>query len=184
MRIIAGAAGGRRLKTLPGDNTRPTADRVKEAVFSALTPYLPGSRVLDAFAGSAALGLESLSRGAAEAWFCEQNPAAQRICQANIHDCGLAGAHLLKGETFAVLRRLRREEPDLHFDLVFLDPPYRSELLGQSIAFIMAEGWLADDGIIIAESSSKSPAVPAETLEIIREKKYGDTIVRFYQNKP
>ena len=95
MRIIAGTAGGRRLRTSPGMHTRPTADRVKEAIFSMLAEQLPGSRVLDAFAGSGALGLEALSRGADAAWFCENSAAAARICAANIEACAFPAARLI-----------------------------------------------------------------------------------------
>ena len=171
------------MKTMAGDNTRPTADRVKEAVFSALMPYLPGSRVLDAFAGSTALGLEALSRGAEAAWFCEQNPGAQRICEANIKACGFANARLMKGELLTTLRRLRGEQPELRFDLIFLDPPYRSELLLRAMELIADDDWLAAEGIVIAESAASAAPVADARYRVIREKKYGDTKVRFYMLK-
>ena len=171
------------MKTLAGDNTRPTADRVKEAIFSALTTYIPGSRVLDGFAGSAALGLEALSRGAEAVWFCEQNPAAQRICQANIGDCGFVGASLLKGDLLNMLPRLKAEMPELKFDLVFLDPPYKSDLLRRAMALLADDGWLTAESIVVAESSAKADPVKDDRYSISREKKYGDTKVRFYMLK-
>ncbi|NLF79890.1 MAG: 16S rRNA (guanine(966)-N(2))-methyltransferase RsmD [Clostridia bacterium] len=181
MRIIAGSAGGRRLRTLPGTRTRPTADRVKEAIFSMLTAQLPGSRVLDAFAGSGALGLEALSRGADAAWFCENNAAAARICAANIEACAFAAARLITGDLFAVLTRLRREQPLLRFDLIFLDPPYAQGLLERAMTIIARDCWLSPDGLVVAESAAAQESPGYAGFTLIKDKKYGDTAVRFYR---
>lgn len=180
MRIIAGTAGGRRLRTLPGMHTRPTADRVKEAVFSMLAAQLPGSRVLDAFAGSGALGLEALSRGADAAWFCESNTAAARICAANIEACAFSAARLITGDLFAVLPRLRREQQKLRFDLLFLDPPYGRGLLEQAMAMIARDCWLSPQGLIVAESAADEDPPGHSGFTLVKDKKYGDTAVRFY----
>jgi len=184
MRIIAGSAGGRRLRTLKGMSTRPTADRVKEAVFSVLAPDIPGAKVLDAFAGSGALGLEALSRGAETAWFCEINPAAAQVCAANIKACAFSQANLRQGNLLNILPQLRETFPDLRFDLIFLDPPYRSKLLDGAFLTIEQGGWLADEGIIIAETAANTPPQTNSFFRMAKEKKYGDTAVRFYMLNP
>ena len=183
MRIIAGSARGRRLYTLKGLQTRPTADRVKEAVFSILAGKIAEKKVLDAFAGSGALGLEALSRGASIACFLEKNREAAQICKKNIDLCALKGARLYQGDIFEILPRLRKNDPQLRFDLIFLDPPYQSDLLERSIRIIIKDGWLAEKGLIIAESASEKARIQIDTLELWKEKKYSDTIVRLYTIK-
>lgn len=180
MRIIAGSRRGRKLLTLKGNQTRPTADRVKEALFSILAPYLPGARVLDAFAGSGALGLEALSRGAQSAWFCEHSRAAAEICAKNIAGCAFEQAHLLQGDTELLLPLLRRQQPQLQFDLVFLDPPYRSDLLRRIIILLKEQELLAAEGLIAAESDAASPPVDLPFCRLQKEKKYGGTLIRCY----
>ena len=180
MRIIAGSCKGRKLHTLKGDNTRPTADRVKEALFSVLAPYLAGAKVIDAFAGSGALGLEALSRGADSAWFCEHNRAAAQVCARNIADCAFEKAHLLVGDVLTLLPRLRMDKPELCFDLIFLDPPYRGDLLIRTVQIIKDHALLADSGIIIAETAASTPPLDLPFCRLQKEKKYGDTMSRFY----
>ena len=180
MRIIAGSCKGRRLHTLKGNNTRPTADRVKEALFSVLAPYLPGARVLDAFAGSGALGLEALSRGAAEAWFCEHSRTAAQVCAKNIEQCAFNQAHLLIGDVLHLLPRLHEDKPGLAFDLIFLDPPYRGDLLVRAVEVIKQQRLLADEGMLIAETAADTPQLSLPGCQLQKEKKYGDTMLRFY----
>src|SRR3954468_19260619 len=118
MRIVAGRWRGRRLVAPPGRTTRPTSDRVREALFSILGP-LDGERVLDLYAGSGAVGLEALSRGAAEATLVERDPAALRALRANVEALG-ADARVIAGDVAAFLRSAA--QADGHYDLVFLDP--------------------------------------------------------------
>ena len=182
MRIIAGSCRGRKLNTLKGMNTRPTADRVKEALFSVLAPYINGARVLDAFAGSGALGLEALSRGAESVLFCERNRAAAQICETNIAACALPGARLINGDVLHILPRLRAEDSQLCFELIFLDPPYRSDLLSRTAGLIADYHLLAADGVLVAETAADTPPLTDERFTLLKEKKYGDTMIRFYIN--
>ena len=179
MRIIAGSAGGRRLATLPGLHTRPTADRVKEAMFSVLMPYLPDSRVLDAFAGSGALGLEALSRGARSAIFVEKDRAAASVVEKNLLACGFANGKLMKGDVLTLLPRLKNQQPELCFDLILADPPYQAGLLAPLMDLVASLSLLADDGIFLAETAKKTPFAPVEPWHIIKESTYGDTVVHY-----
>jgi 16S rRNA (guanine966-N2)-methyltransferase len=181
MRIIAGVCRGKRLHSLKGQATRPTSDRVKEAVFSMVAPYLGSAYVLDAFAGSGALGLEALSRGAAQVWFCEDKTAAARVVAENIAACRLPGARLFRGYFFTVLPQLRDKHPGLGFDVIFLDPPYRSNYIERAALLIQQGNWLAEDGVMVAESSSSEGRLDNDAYQLIKEKKYGDTTIRFYQ---
>lgn len=175
MRIIAGQARGRRLFAPPGLHTRPTADRVREAMFSVLLPRLAGARVLDVFAGSGALGLEALSRGAATALFGECNAAALKALRRNVEACGLPGATVQSGDSLRLLRGLSQE-----FELIFLDPPYNQGLLTKALTLILAEGLLAADGLIVAESSAKnSEFMLPPGLALTKHSVYGDTAVYY-----
>lgn len=179
MRIIAGTARGRKLHTLKGELTRPTADRVKEAIFSMLSPYIHDAVVLDAFAGSGALGLEALSRGALAAHFCEENAAAAKVIKKNITDSGLGQALLYTGNLFSILPRFASD--GTIFDLVFLDPPYASSSLERAVSAIYEHKLLQKDGIIIAESAAEQLPLSFAYCSLLKEKKYGSTAVRFYQ---
>ncbi|MBR5429908.1 MAG: 16S rRNA (guanine(966)-N(2))-methyltransferase RsmD [Firmicutes bacterium] len=185
MRIISGAARGRNLYTLKGLNTRPTADRVKEAVFSVLTDRLSQARVLDAFAGSAALGLEALSRGAASALFFEADHRACQICRRNIDLCGLPGCRLIRGDCLKLLPRLRQEEAELRFDLVFADPPYNRGLLPRLLDELAGNGWLSPDGLVVAETTATdSEFAPDERWQVVKSSVYGSTAVHYCRLKP
>ena len=122
MRVIAGKCRSLPLKTVPGRQTRPTTDRIKETLFNMLQPYLPDARFLDLFAGSGAIGIEALSRGAERAWFVEQNKAAADCIRQNLKFTKLEQqAVLLPMEAHAALQSLQGQEP---FDCIFMDPPY------------------------------------------------------------
>lgn len=180
MRIIAGSARGRRLRTLAGAHTRPTADRVKEAMFSVLAPYLEGARVLDAFAGSAALGLEALSRGAELAWFMESDRAAAEMCAKNIAQLGLPGCRLLRGDCLKLLPSLRTQGETMRFDLIFADPPYNRGLLPRLLDAVARGGWLAADGLLVAETTAAaSEFAPDARWHIVKSSAYGGTAVHY-----
>ena len=174
MRIIAGTLGGRRLTAPPGTATRPTSDRVREALFSILGSRVVDARVLDLFAGSGALGIEALSRGAAAATFVDSDPAAVRAVRANLH--GLE-AEVVRRDARAWLRTAR--ERALPYDLVFLDPPYRQApelgpVLAEPVAAVLAPG-----AVVVSESDRRTPLdLPTLTLE--DERRYGDTLIRFH----
>jgi 16S rRNA (guanine966-N2)-methyltransferase len=158
MRIVAGAAKGRRLVAPTGDDVRPTADRVKEALFSSLQPLLVGASVLDPFAGSGGLGLEALSRGAARVTFVERSNAALTALRRNIEAVGLDGAVVVTGDTAALLRG--EGLPGAPFDLVLLDPPYR--LPKAQLASLLADlvAHLAPGATVVVERPARDGVPP------------------------
>ncbi|MBH0775433.1 16S rRNA (guanine(966)-N(2))-methyltransferase RsmD [Nocardia bovistercoris] len=183
-RIVAGAAGGRRLRVPPA-GTRPTSDRVREALFSALDARLEftGVRVLDLYAGSGALGLEALSRGASAALLVESDRKAAAVVRANITELGLPGARLRVGLVAAVLDQ-GGESP---FDLVFADPPYDLDAarVTADLELLARRGWLADDAVVVVERSTRSPETdwPAEYVAS-KPRRYGETRLEFADYTP
>ena len=169
MRVITGKARGVQLKTPEGMLTRPTADRVKEALFSIINFDLPGAAVLDLFGGTGQLGIEALSRGAAEAVFVEKRLDAVRLVKENLALCQLQDkARVHAGDAMAYLRSGEK------FDLIFLDPPYGSDLLNQALETITAFDICRAHGIIVAESAAdKALPVLAPPYRLYREYRYG-----------
>ena len=184
-RIIAGEAGGRRLAVPPGDRVRPTSDRVKESVFSALGPdRLVGARVLDLFAGSGALALEALSRGAAGALLVDRDAAAARAIRTNVEGLGFADRAVLRvAAAGTVVSGAPPAEP---FDLVLLDPPYdmAAAELEDILDRLGSRPWLSADATMVVERSADSPPFrwPAGWGSTW-ERCYGDTLVLFAQRK-
>ncbi|NEW39168.1 16S rRNA (guanine(966)-N(2))-methyltransferase RsmD [Nocardia cyriacigeorgica] len=174
-RIVAGTAGGRRLRVPPA-GTRPTSDRVREALFSAIDARLDldGARVVDLYAGSGALGLEALSRGAARALLVESDRKAAAVVRGNIADLGLPGADLRVGAVSTVLAQPAPAE----FDLVFSDPPYDLDTAAviADLTALAGQGWLAPGALVVVERSSRSPEIDWPT-GYLREKprRYGET---------
>ena len=178
-RIIAGQAGGRRLAVPPGRLTRPTSDRTREGLFSALFAIfgdLSGVTVLDLYAGSGAVGLEALSRGAPDVLLVEADPGAAAVIKANIAAVGLPGARLVKDKVDRVLRRGPGEAAARH--LVFADPPYSmpDAELAQTLATLAGPGWLAPGALVVVERDARSaaPAWPAGYAQD-RSRRYGET---------
>ena len=181
MRVIAGAAGGIRLD-VPKSEVRPTMDRVKTAIFSSLGDEIIGARVLDLFAGTGALGIEALSRGAASALFVEENAAAVATIERNLARTKLEG-HVRKQEVFTFLRSAQGRDP---FRIIFADPPYEKTKSGGEFTQMLLESvslaeMLEPTGIFVLEKrpSEKMPVTPL--WEIIRARKYGATEVLFLQ---
>ena len=177
-RIIGGTAGGRRLKTPPGDGTRPTSDRVREALFSALESQLgtlSGRSVLDLYAGSGAIALEALSRGAATATAVESDPKVSRLISANAADLGLALTVIAR----PVERVTAAPAPEA-FDVVFADPPYplSEDDLARTLRDLDTHGWVTSGSLVIIERSVRSPepTYPAG-WEALRERRYGETVL-------
>ena len=170
MRIITGQARGRRLQTLPGEDTRPTAGRVKEALFSALQFDIEGRRVLDLFAGTGQLGIECLSRGAASAVFVDRRADAVKLIRENLKLTELQDrARVVAGDSMEFLRSLRER-----FDIVFLDPPYEAGLLEPAVAHLTAFDILNPHGIIVAEHpADRSLPAPAAPYRVRRTYRYG-----------
>jgi 16S rRNA (guanine966-N2)-methyltransferase len=180
MRIIAGTAGSLQLQ-VPKNLTRPTTDRVREALFSSLGPRIEGSRVLDLFAGSGALGIESLSRGAKTANFVESSNDACRVVSENLIKAGLNGGTVQHRDVFGFL-----SSPSLagSFDLIFADPPYaRDESTSAQITQLLSSKILrqslSPDGLFIIESFAKAPLPDSLLWEVAKEKIYGKTRVSF-----
>jgi 16S rRNA (guanine966-N2)-methyltransferase len=177
VRIVAGRYGGRRLTAPRGEGTRPTADRVREALFSILGP-LDGARVLDLFAGSGALGLEAVSRGAAHALLVDNDPRAVAAIRANIEALGV-GPEEAAVHQVAARRALRdaRARGDA-YDLVFLDPPYRSAPgLGRELSEALRP-LLAAGARVVSESDRRAPL--ELSLPLDHERRYGDTLIRIH----
>jgi 16S rRNA (guanine966-N2)-methyltransferase len=177
VRVVAGRFGGRRLQAPPGRGTRPTSDRVREALFSTLGP-LDGARVLDLFAGSGALAIEALSRGAASALLVERDPRAVAVIRRNLDALGLAApeAAVHAGAARTALRTAS-ERADT-YDLVFLDPPYRSAPgLGRELSAAL-EPLLSGGGRVVVESDRRAPL--ELSLPLTHERRYGDTLIRIH----
>jgi 16S rRNA (guanine966-N2)-methyltransferase len=175
VRVVAGLYRGRRLVAPPGDATRPTSDRVREALFSVLGPSIDRARVLDLFAGSGALGIEALSRGAAAAVFVDRAPAAIKAVRANLDALGIeADARRLEARAALRMASARSEA----YDLVFLDPPYRyaAELglaLSEALPAVLAPG-----ARVVSESDRRAPLELG--LPLTDERRYGDTVIRIH----
>ncbi len=177
-RIVAGLAKGRRL-AVPARGTRPTSDRAREALFNSLRALLEleGAHVLDLFAGTGAVGLEALSRGARSVIFVESDRAACETLRHNIEATGLAGADLRRQTVAAYLLAGHAEPP---FDLVFADPPYAlgEEQLASLLASLAAPGWLAADSVVVIERPARGvPPIWPDEIEAIRQKRYGEGLL-------
>jgi len=178
MRVVAGIYGGRRLSAPSGDATRPTSDRVREALFSILGP-LDDARVLDLFAGSGALGIEALSRGAAHVTFVDSAPQAIHAVAANLEALKVPAERysVRRQKALAFLSTARSAQRD--YDLVLLDPPYRlAPELGRELSPALAE-LVAADGRIVCESDRREPLVL--DFPLTDERRYGDTLIRIHE---
>lgn len=177
-RIVAGALGGRRIAAPPGGHTRPTSDRVREALFSALeaSTELTGARFADLYAGSGAVGLEALSRGAAHVLLVESDPRAARVIRENLATLRVApAATLVTGKVAQVLAAGPEGGP---YNVVFADPPYAlpaAELVEVQHALVR-HGWLAPDALLVFERSSRDPEVTwVDGITAERSRRYGET---------
>ena len=179
MRVIAGTARGKVLKALPGeDGTRPTIDRVKEAMFSSVQFLVPGARVLDLFAGSGQLGIEALSRGAASCTFLDASPEAVRVVTANCRAAHVQDrARISCGDALNYLCTAR--EP---FDLVFLDPPFSHGTLARVLPPLARS--VAPGGVVLCESELTAQ-LPEEAggLRLVKQYKYGKILVSRYERE-
>ena len=182
MRIITGCARGTKLKTPKGLSTRPTADRVKESLFSILGNRLEGAHVLDLFAGTGALGLEALSRGAASAVLVDASTSIlikQNASAAKLTD----KVEVIGADCLRFLRRMAHEQR--RFDMIFCDPPYNQGYPAAVLAWLDKKPILTDVGILILEHSHHEPVSDdsLERLQIVRREKYGETVVAFFRYK-
>jgi 16S rRNA (guanine966-N2)-methyltransferase len=185
-RIIGGSAGGRRLNTPRGQNTRPTSDRVREALFSAVESWcgsLAGLRFLDLYAGSGAVGLEARSRGAGVVTMVEQNRRTAAMITDNARLLGLNGVEVLAAAVSVALARI----PRAPYDVAFLDPPYPLDnaeveaALGQMVA----QEWLTPGALVVVERPARGPAPEwPDGLRGTRDRKYGETLLRYGHAAP
>jgi len=175
MRVTGGRLAGRRLRAPRGSAVRPTSDRVREALFARLGD-LDGAAVLDLFAGTGALGIEALSRGAAEVTFVERAGPALACLEANLAELGLTSeGRVLGAGVTAALRRLGREA--VRFDLVLLDPPYASGEAEAVLAALVAEDLLRPEATVVLEADRHHPVGAVPGLALLDERRYGDTLI-------
>ena len=174
MRVVGGELRGRTLRAVPGQSTRPTADRVRQSLFDVLGQRCDGLRVLDLYAGTGALSLEALSRGAAHATLVEQDAKAAQVIERNARELGCAErCTLLRDDVARALPRLAGP-----FDLVFSDPPYALRAAQETLDALARLGLVAPEGRVVLERDRRE-ARPAlrEDLELLDERQYGDTVV-------
>jgi 16S rRNA (guanine966-N2)-methyltransferase len=178
-RIIGGTAGGRRLKAPTGERTRPTSDRVREALFSSLDATLGsigGLRFLDLYAGSGAVGLEARSRGAGVVTLVEQDRRTAALIQGNVRTLGFTRVEVVTGAVSRVLAG----PPRAPYDVVFLDPPYAldTDAVGEDLVALHAQGWLAEAAVVVVERGTRSGEVPWPLgLTPTRSRRYGETML-------
>ncbi len=178
-RIIGGKAGGRRIATPRGQHTRPTSDRVREALFSAIESWcgsLAGLRVLDLYAGSGAIGLEAWSRGAGVVTLVESDRRTAMLISKNAAELGFPRAQVITATVAVALGR----PPRAPYDVAYLDPPYplAEEVVVRDLEALRDQGWLVPGALVVVERSSRSPA-PAwpEGFEADRNRRYGETML-------
>ena len=187
MRVIGGSLKGRRLSAIKQEGNiislRPTTDRIKESLFNILSGgkfdiKMEKARILDIFAGSGALGVEAISRGAKSCTFIEKNKACVRILDANLNICNIKNQTNIK--TFDATEFPLN--PDQPYDLVFVDPPYQKSLGEAAIRSALASNWISDNALIVLEEGEQKSSIEGFTLEDTR--RYGETVLHFFKRLP
>jgi 16S rRNA (guanine966-N2)-methyltransferase len=197
MRIIAGALKGRRLAAPTWDGLRPTSDKLRETLFNVIANRLENARFLDGFAGTGAVGLEALSRGAAHVTFIERDPRARRLIAQNAERCGVTDGYIIVGGGFAggaglvgaglvEAGRARHERGEAArraplgpFDLIFLDPPYADPIIDAALR--AAVTWLSPSGLLIVEHAARNPIVEPSGMRLTRDLRSGDSALAFME---
>ena len=180
MRIVAGKYKGRLLRTLRGQDVRPTSDRLRETLFNVLAPRIDETRFLDLCAGSGAVGIEALSRGSAHITLVERSRPACSVIRGNLESLGIGRneADVVCGDAVQALKRLA--QVGSQFDIVFFDPPYASGIYNTVLVLIATEKLLAEDGIIVVEHRAKTPPVSElPAIEAYRQIKQGESALTF-----
>lgn len=172
MKIISGKYKGRNIEGFTIDGTRPTMDRVKESLFAMIQNYIPNSRVLDLFSGSGNLAFEALSEGASSAVLVDSNYKAIKVIDNNIKNIGIENTKVLNMDYKKAIEFLSKES----FDVIFLDPPYKTNYIEESIKLISKYNILSESGIIVCESDSLDKIV-YDNYKCIKDKKYGDKYI-------
>jgi 16S rRNA (guanine966-N2)-methyltransferase len=185
MRIVGGGLRGRQLVTPKSDAIRPTSDYLRESLFNVLLhthdDAVADARVLDLFAGTGALGLEALSRGARFAVFVDNRPEARALIRANVAELGLGGLTRIFRRDASALGNVHPLEP---FSLVFADPPYGTGLAEQALLSARRGGWLDKGALIVVEEAKKPGFVPPPDFEVIERRSHSDTELVFLRNRP
>ena len=183
MRIIGGTARGKRLASFRGMSIRPTTDKVREAIFNILSQPFSFKTVLDLFAGTGAMGIEALSRGAETAVFVDNDPKAVKIIKKNLELCRFTGrAKIINMGVQSALTFANKKRES--FDLIFIDPPYLKSLTAVVLNYIADKRLLSADGLIVAESSKRMIwDGEVKGIELFDRRRYGDTVVSFYKNR-
>lgn len=184
MRIITGTAKGHILKNIKGNKTRPTLDRVREAVFSVLGHRVADSIFLDLFAGTGAVGIEALSRGAKICYFIEKDKKMCGLIKDNLDRCRLRDkAKIYNMDALKLIPFLQQQEPDLRFDLVYLDPPYEEDLY-EPVLRLLEKSVLLHTKTILAAETDYRKVLPDKfgTMELCKQNRYGDTKIWYYKH--
>ena len=181
MRIIAGKARGRKLIPPATMETRPTLDRVKEAMFSMIQGYIPEAIVVDVFAGTGSLGLEAASRGAKEVYLVDKSPVTFPLLKENVDNLKFNDfCTPLNMDSYDALRKLASMQKK--FDIIFIDPPYCKEMIPEAIKLVKENDMLKQDGIIVTKIDTVEEIYQGfDEIKLTRSKKYGNTTVCFYQ---
>jgi 16S rRNA (guanine966-N2)-methyltransferase len=183
MRIVAGKFKGREIKGPASGTTRPTSDRVRESIFNILAHGIEGfavedARVMDLFAGTGALGLEAISRGAKFCCFVEEDAGARGVIRSNAETCGVIGQTRIWRRDATTLGPCAPQTP---YGLVFADPPYGKGLGEKALVSVLAGGWLSRGGVVVLEEAARSAVGELPDLSVLDTREYGDTQVRFYR---
>ena len=179
MKVISGKYKGRNIIGFDLDGTRPTMDRVKESLFAMIQEEIKDKNILDLFSGSGNLGIEAISQGAKEAILVDINPKAYKTIKKNVDIIGVENTTILNLDYKKALKYLK--ENNIKIDLIFLDPPYDTNYIENSIKLISEYDLLEKNGLIVCETSSLNKIVYSESFQPIKEKKYGDKIVVILQ---
>lgn len=172
MKVISGKYKGRKIEGFDIEGTRPTMDRVKESLFATIQNYVKESVVLDLFSGSGNLGIEALSEGASYAYLVDKNIKCIKIINKNINNIGIENVKVLNMDYKLALKQINKK-----LDLIFLDPPYKTSLIEDSLKLIDEYDLLSDDGLIVCESDDVDKIIYSNKYESIKEKRYGDKYI-------
>lgn len=172
MKVISGKYKGRKIEGFDIEGTRPTMDRVKESLFATIQNYVKESVVLDLFSGSGNLGIEALSEGANYAYLVDKNIKCIKTINKNINNIGIENVKVLNMDYKLALKQINKK-----LDLIFLDPPYKTSLIEDSLKLIDEYDLLSDDGLIVCESDDVDKIIYSNKYESIKEKRYGDKYI-------
>ncbi|WP_373898491.1 16S rRNA (guanine(966)-N(2))-methyltransferase RsmD [Haloimpatiens sp. FM7315] len=183
MRIIAGEAKGRKLLSPEGMNTRPTLDRVKESIFSIIQNKVYATRAIDVFAGTGSLGLEAVSRGAKECYLVDRNAATFENLKKNVENCKFEDrCKCLNLDSYEALQMLGNKK--IVFDLIFIDPPYRKDMIPKAVDIITEKNMLQKEGIIVCKIDTIEELYQGNgVINLVDQRKYGNTTVCFYAQR-